>query len=517
MICEAFSLLLGVDRVSITDSFFNLGGDSIKAMRMASAIRSKGYTVSVKDILNCYTPGSIALQTRKENIVNIEQGEVTGVVVETPIMRQFRSSQFGNLNHFNQSMMVPIDADMNTIREVLDSLVFHHDMLRAVYKDGVLKVLPFAESKKYELYEHDLRGVKDSAVASYNICLTLQKSIDIVNGPMVKATLLQTEYGKYLFICIHHLVIDGVSWRILLEDLVNAVKSRNEVRDIKLPEKTASFVEWSNLLKEYSNTQELAKERPYWSSVLELINNGRLVVSGANVPANQTVSFSLSEETTSNLLFLAGSAYNTQINDLLLASLGMAVREMTGQDTIAVGMEGHGRETIHRDICVDRTVGWFTTLYPVILHCGIDFEKSIIETKDMLREIPNHGLGYGLLHKSKMSDEIGIYFNYLGELESGVKDEKDVLLSLGEDVSNENRLAGYLNINSMVANGRFECHITFNDCSNEFAEGFANAFKKKIEGAVKWCIEQTHSHATASDFSDTTLTNEELSEFNDMF
>ena len=116
-----------------------------------------------------------------------------------------------------------------------------------------------------------------------------------------------------------------------------------------------------------------------------------------------------------------------------------------------------------------------------------------------------------------MSDGIGIYFNYLGEIDNKSNDIKHVMLSTGEDISNINRAEGYLNINSQVSNGRFECSITYNSCTKEFAEGFASAFKNGIEEITKWCIGQNQSHATASDYSDLTLTNEEVSEFNDMF
>lgn len=217
------------------------------------------------------------------------------------------------------------------------------------------------------------------------------------------------------------------------------------------------------------------------------------------------------------MLYEAGKAYNTQINDLLLSALSMAVNQISGQGTIAVGMEGHGRELIHKDVNIDRTVGWFTSVYPVILNFSPNKEQTIINTKDMLHAIPNNGLGYGLLYECDLTERINVFFNYLGEMSRERNDENAVSVITGTSVSEKNRLAGDINMNALISGGRFECHISYNHCSRSFAERFAEAYRNAIESTIDWCCSRDESRATASDFSDVTLTNEELDEFDDMF
>ncbi|MBQ0011702.1 MAG: amino acid adenylation domain-containing protein, partial [Clostridiales bacterium] len=516
-LCEAFQIMLGTEIVSTNDSFFELGGDSIKAIRVVSEMRTRGYSVTVKDILNRRTPEKIALYVTKDESESYEQGEVTGSVVETPMMRQFKAWKLERPEHFNQALMIAVDADTESIRQALNELVRHHDMLRAVYTDNKLEVLSYEQSKKYTLVENDMRGHVHLEDEVDEICTKVQSSINLAEGPLMRAALFNTDYGKYLMICIHHFAVDGVSLRILSEDFHTALENCKSGREVKLPDKTLSFIEWSRLLKEYASSPELAREQEYWNKVDDRIDEGRLVTDEELGPINGETSFTLSEEVTADLLYEAGKAYNTQINDLLLSALSMAVNQISGQGTIAVGMEGHGRELIHKDVNIDRTVGWFTSVYPVILNFSPNKEQTIINTKDMLHAIPNNGLGYGLLYERDLTERISVFFNYLGEMSRERNDENAVSVITGTSVSEKNRLAGDINMNALISGGRFECHISYNHCSRSFAERFAEAYRNAIESTIDWCCSRDESRATASDFSDVTLTNEELDEFDDMF
>ncbi|MBR6851325.1 MAG: amino acid adenylation domain-containing protein, partial [Lachnospiraceae bacterium] len=238
-ICSAFEALLGVEKIGVRDSFFDLGGDSIKAIRVVSNMRTRGYTVSVKDILNRRTPENIALYVTRKEVDSYEQGEVTGIVTETPFMRVFKNSQFQKPWHYNQSYMLGVDADPEVIRKALDELVRHHDILRAVYANDTLEILSYERSKKYELTEYDVRGHENIEEEVCDLCTDIQASIDLANGPLMKAAVFDTDYGRYLMICIHHLAVDGVSWRILLEDFNTLIDGYKNNRTAKLPDKTA--------------------------------------------------------------------------------------------------------------------------------------------------------------------------------------------------------------------------------------------------------------------------------------
>ncbi|MBR3141911.1 MAG: hypothetical protein IKF09_02040, partial [Clostridiales bacterium] len=153
----------------------------------------------------------------------------------------------------------------------------------------------------------------------------------------------------------------------------------------------------------------------------------------------------------------------------------------------------------HKAIDIDRTVGWFTSLYPVILNNCQDKEETIVNTKDMLRRIPGNGIGYGLLYRNGITGRVDVFFNYLGEMDSVSHQDSKVQLSTGEGASNENRLSGNLSINSAVANGRFNCSVIYNNCSEDLAERFAEEYKTAIEEVVEWCVNQKERHTTASD------------------
>ena len=502
-LCEAFQTMLGAEKVGVKDSFFELGGDSIKAIRVVSGMRSKGYMVAVKDILNRRTPENIALYVSKAETGSYEQGEVTGLVIPTPMMRQFKAWNMSKPWHFNQAVMIPVDAETKVIRKALDELIRHHDILRAVYNGDTLEILSFEKSKKYGFSEYDVRGHEHLKEEVNTICTGIQESIDLSSGPLMKTALFNTDAGMYLLICIHHFAVDGVSWRILLEDLQTAMEGYAKDLEVKLPAKSASFIEWSKAVEECRTSGALQEEKKFWEAFENKKEELRLAISEdeRTEEINGTVSFELSEQVTEDLLRHAGRAYNTRINDLLLAALGMAVGKLTGQAAVSVALEGHGREKIHKPISIDRTIGWFTTQCPVILNCKEDLETSIVDTKDMLHEIPNNGIGYGILHDTDLSSFVDIFFNYLGEMDSENSTERkaDISLPQGECISSENRLPGIFAINAYVENKRFVFPLTYNNCTRAYAERFMELYESALKQVISWCKAQTEVHITESD------------------
>ncbi|PFN80982.1 hypothetical protein COJ67_31225, partial [Bacillus thuringiensis] len=176
--------------------------------------------------------------------------------------------------------------------------------------------------------------------------------------------LFQCKEGDHLLIVIHHLVVDGVSWRILLEDIETGYEQAINGEEIQLPQKTDSFKLWAEQLTRYANSPEMEKEREYWNEI-EHIPTGLLPkdkeqdCSLIKDSENITIQWTASE--TEQLLKQANRAYNTEINDLLLTALGRVIHKWTGMENIVVNLEGHGRESILSDLDITRTVGWFTS------------------------------------------------------------------------------------------------------------------------------------------------------------
>jgi amino acid adenylation domain-containing protein/non-ribosomal peptide synthase protein (TIGR01720 family) len=514
VLSEIFKEVLGVENASVKDSFFALGGDSIKAIRVVSKMREAGYDLNVKDVM-----GGRTIEAMSENVgvakeLTYEQGEVVGKVKSTPIIKAFESWKFSEPYHFNQSIIVKVEGTDKEVEESIRALVSHHDMLRAVYKEGSLYILG-NEEKRYEYEIYDYREDNNIENKMERICDVKQRSMNLEKGPLFKCILFQTIEGNYLFMCTHHLVVDGVSWRILVEDLYSGIAQSKEGKGIELPKKTASFKEWSEVLNEYKESKQLSKEIAFWRKIEEEMSEWRYEGKEQGIESSyQVESFRLSEEETTKLLKESGVAYSTEINDLLLSALGMAIKEVRKQDKIAITLEGHGREELHKKIEVDRTVGWFTSMYPIILTCYEEIEESIIQTKEMLRKIPNYGIGYGLLSEQVEAD---ISFNYLGEIAE--ISEVAAIYHTGADVSEKNRLSSGIIINGVVQNGRLMFAVSYDQSkySEEEMVKLVRLYNEKLLETVYYCTTKNETVKTPSDFSWNNATINSLDILKDIF
>ena len=278
----------------------------------------------------------------------------------------------------------------------------------------------------WELAERDLSGVsEEERVATVErVVEEEQKRLDLERGPVFRAVLMGMGEGRRgrLLLVAHHLVIDGVSWRIVLGDLGRAYEQLQRGERVELGEKTTSYQQWAKRLAEYGRSEEIRREQEYWLGMgVERASRLPVELDGENVEgAVEVVTKSLSEEETARLLQQVPEVYHTQINDVLLTALGEAMGKWTGSDEVLVDVEGHGREEIGEGVDVTRTVGWFTTIYPVVLERGGSGSGSgngsgragvvgegLKRVKEQLRGMPGQrGMGYGLLRYGAGNEEI---------------------------------------------------------------------------------------------------------------
>ena len=349
--------------------------------------------------------------------------------------------------------------NVKALKQSIKALVVHHDMLRSLYRGKLQTILSAQESKRFDWNEYELKNSDHISQIVEQESTKLQSSIDLEKGPLMKVGLFHTADGDDLLLCLHHLVVDGVSWRILLDDLKAGYEQALQGREVVLPAKTASYKDWAEALVEYSQSIELKQESKYWREISEQVKIGEIQGDFDGLPMEYAhMQLELEEENTHQLLYEAGKAYGTEINDLLLSALGMAVKQWKGQDYVAVDMEGHGREELHKTVKMDRTVGWFTSIYPIVLQGSEDPEEAIINTKEMFRTIPNHGIGYGVakyLGPYKWPDvEAGISFNYLGHMDHELGAEGRITasnLSCGSSIANENMPKQGITMNGSVS------------------------------------------------------------------
>lgn len=530
ILVKIWSDVLEINNISIGDNFFNLGGDSIKAIRVVSKLHQYGYDLEIKDLFKYL---SIKEVSSKVFVVNksISQAEVEGDVKLSPIQKWFFEKQFQDIHYWNQALMIFNKNRFNEdiIKQVFNKLFEHHDALRICFKEenGSVKQFNKNVSGEYcDLKVFNFIGENDCANKIEKECNVIHSSIDLNNGPLVKLGLFKTNDGDHLLISIHHLIIDGVSWRILLEDFADAYKKIVQGKDVVFPDKTNSYKEWTEFLEQYSNCKEIHKQLEYWNALEnekcdELLKDKQHLTT-KNILSNcKRVSIKLSKDDTRLLLNSSNSAYNTEINDLLLTGLGLTIKEWTGNDNVIVNLEGHGREKLSSNMDISRTIGWFTSIYPVKLDmkdCN-EIGNAIKNTKEMLRKVPNKGIGYGILKylsnnkiEGKINPEIG--FNYLGEFGREINNElfKISNLSFGNTRSLSSENIYLLDINAVILNGELNINLDYNKeiYREDTMINVGEIYKYNLCKIIKHCSDQLESSLTPYDVGDVNLTVNEL-------
>ncbi|AWM17129.1 non-ribosomal peptide synthetase [Bacillus inaquosorum] len=526
--------VLGAERVGIDDHFFELGGDSIKSIQVTSSLYQSGYKLDIKHLFKHPTIAGVVPFV--EPVIRIaEQGEIKGRSLLTPIQHWFFAQQYQDLHHYNQSIMLcwKEKLDESKLRKVMKKIAEHHDALRMVYvptEHGYqARNRGIDEGDLFSLEVFSLLGENNPAQTIETISNDIQQSIHLAEGPLMKLGLFQCQDGDHLLIAIHHLVVDGVSWRILLEDIAAAYEQLQNGEAIRLPKKTDSYLLWAEQLKRYAESQEFEAENQYWF--------GQKHNPQHTLPRDKEQEIGLAEdretiivqwtaEETESLLKKSNRAYTTDINDLLLTGLGTAIHRWTGYEDILIHLEGHGRESIFQDLDISRTVGWFTSLYPVSLQIKADQDISqrIKTVKENLRKIPQKGIGYGLIKylsdhpkASEFTGQPEISFNYLGQFDQDFRNGRMEVspYSSGKTVSDKRPITYALDINGMISNGQLSLAISYcgKQYQRETMEACADLLKSSLQQVIEHCDAQDQIHLTPSDISLKDITIGELDQF----
>ncbi|MES1244271.1 MAG: amino acid adenylation domain-containing protein [Acidobacteriota bacterium] len=438
LLAEVWAELLKLERVGVHDNFFELGGDSILSIQVVSRAARSGCRITPRQLFEHPTIAELASVAGTAEAVRAEQGVVTGPVPLTPIQRLFLERDPAEPHHFNQSLLLAVRPPVTeeVARQAFEALLGHHDALRLRFE------------RSAEGWHQWNGGLEDPGWSRIELSSAneVQRSLNLSSGPIARGAWIDLPEGEArLLLVIHHLAVDGVSWRVLLEDLETACRQLLAGEPIRLPAKTTSYKKWAERL----NGLTLESERPWWSR-----ESGEPALAlpvdfpgGENTGATMAgVSVSLDAEETRALLQEVPAAYRTRIDDVLLTALA---RVFAG-DALRVELEGHGRELDGVDL--SRTVGWFTSVYPVRLEVG-----TLRSVKEHLRSIPRRGIGWGLLRLSSSRPEIG--FNYLGQLDQVLPEGSLFTIASepgGSAVSPKVRREHLLDVNAVVAGGRLK-------------------------------------------------------------
>ena len=520
---EIWCEVLGLDRVGVFDNFFELGGDSILSIQIIARSSRSGLRLTPRQLFEQPTVAELAAVVGTATAVEAEQGLVTGEVPLTPIQHWFFEQRLAEPWHFNQSLFLEVHEPLDppVLEAAFAHLLTHHDALRLRFTRGPQgwrqEILgdsgtpPFAQVDLSTLPSTRHRAALE-ALAS-----TTQGSLNLEHGPLTRMLFvhLGNSLSPRLLWIIHHLAVDGYSWRVLVEDLGAAYESLAQGERPQLPEKTTSIKRWAERQLAIATEPRYTAELDYWCDA------GRrrelpLPVDfprGAHTSATTRMwTASLDVENTLALIKEVPAVYHTQINEVLLTALARTLSRFTGRSACRVDLEGHGREELAEDLDVTRTVGWFTTMTPVVLDVagarGVG--DALVAVKEQMRAVPERGIGYGMLRYLRPEEEgtlaelppAEVSFNYLGQLDQAVSGSTPFAMaeeSAGRPQSARGRRTHLLGVGAFVIAGQLAVRWSYSErvYRQETIEQLAEEYLGDLLGLIEHC--RTRDIAVAED------------------
>ncbi|MEK5408520.1 amino acid adenylation domain-containing protein [Paenibacillus sp. FSL W8-0439] len=527
ILADTWKMVLGVQELGIYDDFFMLGGDSIKAIQVSSRLRNHHLELDIRDLFKHPTIAMLSPHIKESKKV-IAQHIVEGEAMLTPIQKWFFDQyQFeADQHHYNHSVMLFRKAgfEEGIIEAAFNKIAEHHDALRMLFKQEDIAVQPYnrgLQGQLYDLQTYDYTAEKNAVELLLHAMKKLQGRLSLRQGPLVQLGLFKMTGGDHLLIIVHHLVVDGISWRILLEDFDRGYTQALNGEPLHFSSKTDSFKDWA----QYLNKASFANEMDYWRNIAEYRGNPvpeDFKIIEDRMTDSQRMSDSLEAEETELLTKHANKTYGTEINDLLLTALGNALKEWTQQSVIKIDLESHGR--LSDQLEISRTVGWFTSLFPVILDVSKpDLSSNIKTIKEMGRSIPNLGIGYGvnkyLSAEDGLSDTVAseILFNYLGQFDQDIQSEVFEVSDIGtsNNISTSMKRVYKLEINGMINKGKLIFSVDFNRAAYkaDTIQLFMSNFMKHLKEIINHCTTKQGIELTLSDLTIKDLRKEEAEQF----
>jgi amino acid adenylation domain-containing protein/non-ribosomal peptide synthase protein (TIGR01720 family) len=432
---------LGRPHVGVHDNFFELGGDSILSILVIARAAEQGIRLTPRQLFLHPTIAELATVAGTAAPVEAEQGAVTGPAPLTPAQHWYFEPDPVDAHHWNHAayLRLPAGADTAAVEGAVAALLSHHDALRLRFERGTdgWRQWHAEPVGPVPLEVVDLRDVADGALdaAIHPHAERAQAGLDLAAGPLLRAVLfdLGAHRAPRLLVAVHHLVVDAVSWPILLADLQSAYTALAAGAEPRLPAKTTSFRAWAERLAAHAQAPETLREADFWRGALPSAAPA-LPVDDASAPDTEEfgarVEVALDEADTEALVQGVTAAYGVRVDELLLAGLLAAVRDWGGADSVLVELEGHGREDLFDGVDLSRTVGWFTATYPLLLSApaSADPGATLKAVKEQARAVPGRGMSWGLLRWMGPDDVRAslatlprpeISFNYLGHSAAG--------------------------------------------------------------------------------------------------
>lgn len=495
------------ESIGISDNFFELGGDSIISIQLVSRARRLGLHLSPKDVFEHQTIESLAkVVVEDDQRAQIDQGPLRGVSPLLPFQHAFFELDIAQRNHCNQSMLLKPSStlDAQRLSQALHQLLIHHDALRLRFTDASAC---HCDAPVQDLLWH---------LQVEEVGATLQRarhSLDLEQGQLLRAALMDLADGSQrLLLVIHSLVIDSVSWRILLEDLQSAYLGQ------PLAAKTHAMGHWSERLEQFARSPEGSAEREFWQQQLQGAHPdlpGAPAQTPCTEPQTVLVHTRLDRSQTQRLLQQAPAAYRTRTNDLLLTALARTLCHWSAQPQVLLQLQEPGRNALFDDVDLTRSLGGFTQRFPLCLSTAPSLADSIKGIKEQLRGVPNNGLGFGALrylgdHASREAlaslPTPRVTFNYLGHYQARFSDAADALFAPCDEAAGARQdrygpLGNSLEITAEVRAGTLSVVWRFSQTTFETAtiQALADALGEQLHALIEHCCTPDQGAITPHD------------------
>lgn len=540
-LCEIWKSVLQIEQIGVTDNFFAVGGDSILSIQIVSRAKTIGLAIRVRQIFKYPTIESLSKQIDFDESV-ISQNDSVGEMKLLPIHRQLCFNRAPNPNYYLQSQLLSVAEhfSLEFLQKFVIALYHRHDSLRLYFTQKnnrwSANFKPLNEQtleRSVEVVNLQNQSMQSRKTIMQEKGQQIRTSFELTNGPLVKMIYFKASdpVDSRLLLVFHHLAIDGVSWRIILDDLNLAYNQWCEQKPLRLANKTTSYQHWSAQLESYRHVVDTPEIQSFWQAQLRSEEYALSEYQTSNIKDTFATcdyfNIELTQLETKLLLQDCNHAYHTQTKDLLITALVLAVSSCTGKNTIRLDLEGHGREEdLFDNIDLSETVGWFTTLFPLsidlIKHSQATDNENIlaeliISIKDKLRRIPDRGISYGLLqNNSNQAHQSGylnspILFNYLGQFDTQLGKGSNFQAAeeiTGYDVDSNYPRSHLIGFTGHVKNNQLRFVIDFSSArlDKEFVKEVSNTYQETLKDIIQHCQDKDIARFTASDFPLTQVT-----------
>ena len=426
--------VLGFDRIGVYDNFFEIGGDSILSIQIISRANQAGLKLKPSQFFEHPTIAALAAVAGTAAPAPVDEKPSAGPVPLTPIQHWFFEQTLPEPSHWNQVLTLDVarSADRDRLLDALRTTAAHHDALRLRFAreaGGWVQTLALPEATAVAVTRHDLAAtpIEAQEPAIERIRAASQDALDLADGPLRRADLIDRGAGApyRLVLTAHHLVVDVVSWQTLLADAETIYAQLGRGEAPAPPASGTAFGRWAKALQEHAATGTARDERSYWlGQAARPAGTLPTDSAGPNTEASARTHTTVLDARETQALLDAPAAYGMKVPELFLTALAHTLAAWTDASPVRIDVEGHGREGLGDDLDVARTVGWFTTLYPVVLQPDTldDPRRALTTTKEQLRSVPRQGIGYGLLRyladdsaRTRLAQtDAEVLFNYTG-------------------------------------------------------------------------------------------------------